>query len=208
MKFGGEILEYHLKTPLSDEDVRKLKIGDIVYLSGVIVTARDAAHNRALSILNTGKQLPIDLRGLAVYHCGPVVDKRDGEWVIVVAGPTTSTRMDALEYDFIEKTGVKMIIGKGGMGSRTVEACRKFGAVYTIFTGGAAVLAAKSMKRVLDVHWLDLGIPEALWVIEVHEFGPLMVTIDSHGNNFYDSIYSEVYKRLREEVYPKIGFKI
>jgi len=201
------ILEYYLNTPISDEDIRKLKVGDIVYLSGIIVTARDAAHNRALSILNSGKQLPIDLRGLAVYHCGPVVDKRNGEWVIVVAGPTTSTRMDALEYDFIEKTGVKMVIGKGGMGNRTVEACKKFGAVYTIFTGGAAVLAAKGMKRVLDVHWLDLGVPEALWVIEVDKFGPLMVTIDSHGNNFYDSINKEVYRRLREEIYPKIGVK-
>ncbi|MEM2015683.1 MAG: FumA C-terminus/TtdB family hydratase beta subunit [Candidatus Methanomethylicia archaeon] len=201
------ILEYYLNTPISDEDIRKLKVGDIVYLSGIIVTARDAAHNRALSILNSGKQLPIDLRGLAVYHCGPVVDKRNGEWVIVVAGPTTSTRMDSLEYDFIEKTGVKMVIGKGGMGNRTVEACKKFGAVYTIFTGGAAVLAAKGMKRVLDVHWLDLGVPEALWVIEVDKFGPLMVTIDSHGNNFYDSINKEVYRRLREEIYPKIGVK-
>ncbi|MEM0084586.1 MAG: FumA C-terminus/TtdB family hydratase beta subunit [Candidatus Methanomethylicia archaeon] len=201
------MLEYYLNTPISDEDIRKLKVGDIVYLSGIIVTARDAAHNRALSILNSGKQLPIDLRGLAVYHCGPVVDKRNGEWVIVVAGPTTSTRMDALEYDFIEKTGVKMVIGKGGMGNRTVEACKKFGAVYTIFTGGAAVLAAKGMKRVLDVHWLDLGVPEALWVIEVDKFGPLMVTIDSHGNNFYDSINKEVYRRLREEIYPKIGVK-
>ncbi len=200
-------MEYYLNTPISDEDIRKLKVGDIVYLSGIIVTARDAAHNRALSILNSGKQLPIDLRGLAVYHCGPVVDKRNGEWVIVVAGPTTSTRMDALEYDFIEKTGVKMVIGKGGMGNRTVEACKKFGAVYTIFTGGAAVLAAKGMKRVLDVHWLDLGVPEALWVIEVDKFGPLMVTIDSHGNNFYDSINKEVYRRLREEIYPKIGVK-
>lgn len=200
-------MEYYLNTPISDEDIRKLKVGDIVYLSGIIVTARDAAHNRALSILNSGKQLPIDLRGLAVYHCGPVVDKRNGEWVIVVAGPTTSTRMDSLEYDFIEKTGVKMVIGKGGMGNRTVEACKKFGAVYTIFTGGAAVLAAKGMKRVLDVHWLDLGVPEALWVIEVDKFGPLMVTIDSHGNNFYDSINKEVYRRLREEIYPKIGVK-
>jgi len=194
-----------LKTPLSEEDIRKLKVGDVVYLSGIVVTARDAAHSRALSILRSGGSLPIDLKGLAIYHCGPVVDKKDDKWVVVVAGPTTSTRMDPLEYEFIEKTGAKMIIGKGGMGARTVEACKKFGAVYTIFTGGAAVLAAKGMKRVLEVHWLDLGIPEALWVIEVENFGPLMVTIDSHGNNFYDSINREVYRRLREEIYPKIG---
>lgn len=194
-----------MKTPLSEEDIRKLKVGDVVYLSGIVVTARDAAHSRALSILRSGGSLPIDLKGLAIYHCGPVVDKKDDKWVVVVAGPTTSTRMDPLEYEFIEKTGAKMIIGKGGMGARTVEACKKFGAVYTIFTGGAAVLAAKGMKRVLEVHWLDLGIPEALWVIEVENFGPLMVTIDSHGNNFYDSINREVYRRLREEIYPKIG---
>ncbi|MCS7096875.1 MAG: FumA C-terminus/TtdB family hydratase beta subunit [Candidatus Methanomethylicia archaeon] len=201
------MLEYRLKTPLNENVIRSLNIGDIVYLSGIIVTARDAAHSRALSILNSGGKLPIDLNGLAIYHCGPVVDKKGDEWIMVAAGPTTSARMDALEYDFIEKTGIRMVIGKGGMGSRTVEACRKFGAVYTIFTGGAAVLAVKGMKKVLGVHWLDLGIPEALWVIEVEDFGPLMVVIDSHGNNFYDSINNEVYRRLKEEIYPKIGVK-
>ncbi|MEM2136840.1 MAG: FumA C-terminus/TtdB family hydratase beta subunit [Candidatus Methanomethylicia archaeon] len=200
-------MEYHLKTPLSEGDVRKLRVGDIVYLSGVMVTARDSAHSRALSILSSGGSLPLDLRGLAIYHCGPVVDRRGDEWIIVAAGPTTSTRMDALEYDFIEKTGARMIIGKGGMGPRTAEACKRFGAVYTIFTGGAAILAIKGMKRVIDVHWLDLGIPEALWVIEIDNFGPLMVTIDSTGEDFYATVNREVQRRLREDIYPRIGVK-
>ena len=200
------LTEYHLKTPISESEVRKLRVGDIVYLSGIIVTARDSGHSRALALLERGESLPVDLRGLAVYHCGPVVRKRDGEWEIVAAGPTTSARLEAYEADFIEKTGVRMVIGKGGMGSRTAEACKKFGAVYAIFTGGAAVLASRAMKRVVDVKWLDLGVPEAMWVIEVEEFGPLMVTIDSTGENFYEKMRGEIERRLREVVYPKIGF--
>jgi len=200
------LAEYHLKTPISESEIRKLRVGDIVYLSGIIVTARDAGHSRALSLLAKGESLPIDLSGLAVYHCGPVVRKKDGEWEIVAAGPTTSARMEAYEAEFIEKTGVRMIIGKGGMGSRTAEACKKYGAVYAIFTGGAAVLASRAMKRVVDVKWLDLGVPEAMWIIEVEEFGPLMIAIDSTGENFYEKMRTEIDRRLKEEVYPKIGF--
>ncbi len=197
--------EYYLKTPLSEEDVRKLRVGDIVYLSGLIVTARDAAHSRALELLNKGEKLPIDLKGLAVYHCGPVVQKKDDKWIIVAAGPTTSARMETYEAEFIEKTGVRMIIGKGGMGSKTAEACKKFGAVYAMFTGGAAVLASGAMKEVVGVEWLDLGVPEALWIIKVENFGPLMITIDSTGENFYEKKAEEIKKRLKEIVYPKIG---
>lgn len=197
--------EYYLNTPISEEEVRRLRVGDVIYLSGVVITARDAAHARALELLRRGEKLPVDFSGLAVYHCGPVVRRIDDGWKIVAAGPTTSMRMEVYEAEFIEKTGVRVIIGKGGMGSKTAEACRKFGAVYAIFTGGAAALASRSMRRVVKVEWIDLGIPEALWVIEVDRFGPLMVAIDSNGENFYERVNMEIQRRLRELVYPKIG---
>ncbi len=187
--------EYRLRTPLSEEDVRKLRVGDIVYLSGIIYTARDAAHKRILEYLKEGKTLPFDLKDGAIFHCGPVAIKRDDKWAIVAAGPTTSTRMEMYEYDVIEKLGVRMIIGKGGMGSRTAEACKKYGAVYVTFTGGAGVLAAQSIKRVLEVYWLDLGIPEAVWVFEVEDFGPLVVAIDSTGRNLTEEVVREAIAR-------------
>jgi fumarate hydratase subunit beta len=190
--------EYKLKTPLSEEDVRKLRAGDIVYLTGVIYTARDAAHRRIMEYLKEGKPLPFDLRNGAIYHCGPVVAKKDGQWIVVAGGPTTSTRMELYEYDVIEKLGVRMVIGKGGMGKKTAEACVKYGAVYVTYTGGAAVLAAQSIKRVIDVHWLDLGIPEAVWVLEVENFGPLVVAIDSIGRNLIEEVVEKSVKKKEE----------
>ncbi|MCC6046106.1 MAG: FumA C-terminus/TtdB family hydratase beta subunit [Ignisphaera sp.] len=190
--------EYKLKTPLSEEDVRKLRAGDIVYLTGVIYTARDAAHRRIMEYLKAGKPLPFDLRNGAIYHCGPVVAKKDGQWIVVAGGPTTSTRMELYEYDVIEKLGVRMVIGKGGMGKKTAEACVKYGAVYVTYTGGAAVLAAQSIKRVIDVHWLDLGIPEAVWVLEVENFGPLVVAIDSTGRNLIEEVVEKSVKKKEE----------
>ena len=191
-------MEYILKTPLSEDDVRKLVIGDIVYLTGIVVTARDQAHKRILELLRNNQKPPIDLTGLAIYHCGPVVRKENGEWRVIAAGPTTSTRMEHLEPDFIKKTGVRMIIGKGGMGENTAHACREYGAVYTVFTGGAALVAAKAIKRVREVYWLDLGIPEALWVFEVEKFGPLVVTIDSRGQNLYEDVMERARRKYEE----------
>lgn len=187
--------------------MRKLRVGDIVYLSGVVVSARDAAHKKILGLLEKGEKLPIDLRGLALYHVGPVARrKEDGSWEVIAAGPTTSARMEAVEADFIAKTGIRMIIGKGGMGKRTAEACKRYGAVYAVFTGGAAVLAAKAIKKVIDVYWLDeLGMAEAMWVFEVEDFGPLVVTIDSTGRNFYEERMAEVRRRLEEEILPSLG---
>jgi tartrate/fumarate subfamily iron-sulfur-dependent hydro-lyase beta chain len=191
---------YKLKTPLTDEDVEKLNIGDIVYVSGIVVTARDEAHKKILETIEKGEKLPIDLKGLVLYHCGPVARKRpDGTWEIVAAGPTTSMRMESVEAEFIEKTGVKMIVGKGGMGERTTEAMKKYKAVYAVFTGGAGALAAEAIKRVKDVYWLEeLGIPEAVWVFEVENFGPLVVTIDTKGRNFYQERKEVVMKKAEE----------
>jgi len=126
------------------------------------------------------------------------VKQPDGSWKIIAAGPTTSMRMESVEPEFIERTGVKMIIGKGGMGPRTAEAMRKFKAVYAVFTGGAGALAAEAIKSVKAVHWLDkLGMAEAMWVFEVEEFGPLTITIDSTGANYYEMRLREVAENAR-----------
>ena len=193
------VAEYRLRTPLSDEDVERLRVGDIVYVSGIVVTARDEAHKKVLETIEKGERLPIDLRGLVLYHCGPVARKRpDGTWEIRAAGPTTSMRMESVEAEFIEKTGIKMVVGKGGMGEKTAEAMKKYKAVYAVFTGGAGALAANAIKRVVDVYWLDeLGIPEALWVFEVEDFGPLTITIDTTGRNYYAERMNEVMKNAQ-----------
>jgi len=198
--------EYHLTTPISEEQVRRLKTGGILFISGTVLSSRDAGHRRALEYLKEGKPLPVSFSGMALYHVGPVVKKEGDKWKIVSAGPTTSARLEMYEAEFIEKTGVRVIIGKGGMGSKTAEACKKFGAVYTIFTGGAGALAAKAVEEVEKVEWLDLGVPEALWVMRVKEFGPLTVVIDSNGENFYDNIKKQVEINLRK-AYSIIGLK-
>ena len=196
MKVAGR----RLRTPLSEEDVRSLRVGDVVYLSGTVVTLRDLGHRRALEILERGGRLPLDLRSLAVFHAGPVVRERRGAFEMVSIGPTTSMRMEPVEARFIELTGVRMVIGKGGMGRRTAEACRRFGAVYVELVGGTASLITRSVKRVREVHWLDLGVPEAMWVLEVEEMGPAIVSIDAHGRNIHD----EVMERARR-VLEKLG---
>ena len=183
---------YKLNTPVSEDEVRKLGVNDTVYLTGTIVTARDAAHRRALEFHKEGKQLPVNLEGLAVFHCGPIVKKADGSWKMVAAGPTTSIRMDLFEDEFIKNFKVRIVVGKGGMGKKTVDAMKRYGAVYGAFTGGAAVLAAKAIKQVKGVEWSDLGMPEAMWILEVEDFGPLTVAIDAHGNNLFETIQTKV----------------
>jgi len=178
-------VNYKLTTPISEEDVRKLKVGDVIYLSGTVVSCRDLGHKRALEYLKRGKKLPLDLTGLALYHVGPIAKRERGKWVIVSAGPTTSARMEAYEAELIERTGLRLIIGKGGMGAKTTEACKRFGAAYAIFPGGAGALAARFIEKVEKVEWMDLGMPEAMWILKVRNFGPLMIAIDSHGRNFY-----------------------
>ena len=198
---------YHLKTPISEEEIRKLKVNDVLYITGTIVTARDQAHKRALEYFKQGKPLPINLEGLAVFHCGPVVSKEGEKWVAVAAGPTTSTRMDIFEDEFIKNFKVRVVIGKGGMGKRTTDAMAKYGALYGAFTGGAAILAAKAIKNVRGVEWLDLGTPEALWIFKVEDFGPLTVAIDSHGNNLFMDVAKAVEEN-RKKIYEKLGLQL
>ncbi|MEM1681889.1 MAG: FumA C-terminus/TtdB family hydratase beta subunit, partial [Sulfolobales archaeon] len=171
--------------PTSEEEVLSLKVGEVIYVTGLLVTARDAVHAR---FLVEGVPLPLNLRGLAILHAGPVMVKSGSKWVCRSIGPTTSMRMEYYEYEFIEKTGVKVVIGKGGMGSKTAEACKKFKAVYAVFPGGCGALGAEAVEEVVGVEWLDLGIPEALWILKVNELGPLVVTIDAYGNNLTELV--------------------
>lgn len=193
-----------LKTPISEADVRRLKANDMLYVSGTMVTARDQAHRRALEFAEKGLPLPVSLEGLAVFHCGPVMRKEDNRWVVVAAGPTTSMRMEAVEPEFIRRFKPRVIIGKGGMGEKTAQAMTEHGAVYGAFTGGAAVLAANAVKRVKDVAWLDLGIPEAMWVFEVEDFGPLVVAIDSHGHSLFRDVAAKS-EQNRKRAYRRLG---
>jgi len=200
------LVEYHFTTPIGEE-TRKLRIGDVLFLTGTIVTARDAGHRRALELLNRGEKLPLDLRGLAVYHMGPIVKKVGDDWKVYSAGPTTSTRLESYEAEFLEKTGARVIVGKGGMGAKTAEACKKLGTAYAIYTGGAGALAAKSIKRVKGVEWLDLGTPEAMWILEVEDFGPLTVIIDPEGRNHYEELRAKNRPNLTE-AYKMMGVPV
>ena len=198
--------KYKLTTPLSEADVRKLRVGDVAYLTGTILTARDQAHKRALEFRSREKKSPIEMEGLAVYHCGPIVRKAGKRWEMVAAGPTTSTRMDALQPDFIKEFKIRAVIGKGGMGMRTIGAMKEEGCVYLAYTGGAAVLAAEGIREIKTVHWYDLGMSEAIWVLEVEDFGPLVVAIDAHGNSLFEDVRKRTEKNVAE-VYAKMGVK-
>ena len=175
-------MEYHFSLPVSSEDVKKLHTGDIIYVSGRIFTARDEAHHLMLEKNN----VPFDPSDMALFHCGPLMKKTGDKWEVVSAGPTTSSRMELFEDKFLEKYNVKIIIGKGGMGKNTQKALQKYISIYASYTGGAGALAADKVEEVEDVYWLDkLGMPEAVWIFRVKEFGPLVVAMDSHGKSIY-----------------------
>jgi L(+)-tartrate dehydratase beta subunit len=195
-----------LKTPIQREDIEPLTVGDIVFLDGHLITCRDMAHRR---LIDMGMKLPVDLKSSAILHAGPIV-ARDGDgWKIVSIGPTTSMRMEVHEREFIKKTGVKLIVGKGGMGPATVSGCAESKAIHAVFPGGCAVLAASRVAEIERVEWLDLGMPEALWVMRVREFGPLIISIDTHGNNLFDknvAIYNERKIPIIERISRQVRF--
>jgi len=161
--------------PLTSEDVKKLKFGDIVLLSGTIYTGRDSLH---YAVVKENLELPINISGSAVYHCGPIMKQNEnGEWTAISAGPTTSIREEPYQADFIEKTGIKAVIGKGNMGEKTLAALRKNNAVYLHAIGGAATIYAKSITKVSSVHFLEkFGMPEAMWELEINDF-PVRVSM-------------------------------
>ncbi len=185
-------MEYHENTPI--KDARKYNVGDVIYVTGEVILARDEAHKK---LLEEGS--PVDLKGSVIYHCGPVVKKVNNEWKVFAAGPTTSIRMEIFEDEFIEKFHPAIIVGKGGMGERTLKALKEYGAVYASYTGGCGALAAERMKSVKNVYYLEeLGIPEAVWIFRVEEFGPLVVSMDSHGKSLYDNVDEKAKKNLNE----------
>ena len=198
-----------LNTPVSDEDLKDIKIGDVIYLNGHINTCRDVAHRRLIEL---GRELPVDLKGGAIFHAGPIVRKIEGtddKYEMISIGPTTSMRMEKFEKEFIEQTGVKIIVGKGGMGVNTEAGCRENKALHCVFPAGCAVVAATCVEEIEAVHWLDLGMPEALWVSRVKEFGPLIVSIDAEGNNIFEQNKVEFNKRKEaaiQSLYPKVKF--
>ncbi|RSP23137.1 L(+)-tartrate dehydratase subunit beta [Acinetobacter baumannii] len=170
-----------LTTPIKDEDLLDLKVGDVVYLTGRLVTCRDVAHRR---LIEQGRELPVNLEGGAIFHAGPIVRKKgENDFEMVSIGPTTSMRMEKFEREFIKQTGVKLIVGKGGMGPETAAGCQENIAVHAIFPGGCAVLAATLVEEIEGAEWQDLGMPETLWINCVREFGPLIISIDTKGNN-------------------------
>jgi fumarate hydratase subunit beta len=178
-----------LKLPVSPDEIRKLKAGDEVAITGVMITGRDTAHKYLVE--TDGKDVKDLLRNSMIYHCGPVVKKEGGKYSFVAAGPTTSIREEPYEADVIEKYGVRGVIGKGGMGPKTLAACGEFGSVYLSAVGGLATILARSVVEVMDVHKLEeWGAPEAMWVIRVEDF-PAVVTMDSHGKSIHDEIAAQ-----------------
>lgn len=198
----------NVTVPLSDEVIRSLRLGDSVALSGVIVTARDAAHKWLVETFIRQSRAPQEddmdtlatlqplLQGGVIYHCGPVVAGLETkEYRFVAAGPTTSIREEPYQAEVIHHFHVKGVIGKGGMGAKTLQACREEPAVYFHAIGGAATLIAQTVKRVLGVYKLEFGVPEALWVIDVEDL-PLVVTMDAHGNSLHEQIERESERAL------------
>ena len=188
-----------MNTPLTEAIVRKLKVGDAVEITGVVFTGRDAVHK----YLAKGGELPasVSLQNGIIYHCGPVVVKDDaGQWQVKAAGPTTSIREEPYQGDIIRKFGVRAVIGKGGMGDRTLAACKEFGAVYLHAIGGAAQVLAEHITAVRNVYFLEkFGSPEAIWELAVVQF-PAVVTMDAQGRSLHQEIFArsqaELAKRL------------
>jgi L(+)-tartrate dehydratase beta subunit len=196
-----------LTTPIKDEDLESLNIGDVVYLTGRLVTCRDVAHRR---LIEQGRELPVNLEGGAIFHAGPIVRKKeDGGFEMVSIGPTTSMRMEKFEREFIEQTGVKLIVGKGGMGPETAAACKENKAVHAIFPGGCAVLAATQVEKIEGAEWQDLGMPETLWINRVKELGPLIISINTKGNNLIQQnkvAFNEKKKPILERINKQLSF--
>ena len=180
MKDGKKILT----TPISAEDLADIKAGDIIYLNGSMTTCRDVAHRR---LVEEGR--------------GPIIRPLENDkFEMVSVGPTTSMRMEKFEYEFVKETGVRVIIGKGGMKENTERACKEFGAIHCVFPAGNAVVAATEVEEIVAAEWRDLGMPETLWNCRVKEFGPLIVSIDIKGNNLFEKNKIEFNKRKDEQI--------
>ncbi|MDG6229082.1 MAG: FumA C-terminus/TtdB family hydratase beta subunit [Candidatus Thermoplasmatota archaeon] len=175
---------HHFHIPNDIALVEQLSAGDVFYISGTVFTARDEAHRVLLDL--PIEEIPFSISEMALYHCGPLMKESRNGWLVISAGPTTSSRMEIFEERFIEKFNTRLIIGKGDMGEGTRRTLKQIKGVYAVYTGGAGALAADQIKKVVDVFWLDdLGMAEAVWIFEVEKFGPLVVGMDSKGASFF-----------------------
>lgn len=189
----GEVREFVLEAPITEEQIRQLKVGDIVTINGMMYTGRDAIHHYLMD-----HDAPVDLNGQIIYHCGPVMLKdENGEWQVKAAGPTTSIREEPYQGDIIKKFGIRAVIGKGGMGEKTLKALQEHGAVYLNAIGGAAQYYADCIKKVEGVDLLEFGIPEAMWHLRVEGFKAI-VTMDSHGNSLHKDVEKSSLEKLAQ----------
>ena len=194
-----------LISPVSTEVLKVIKVGDIVYLDGSMTTCRDVAHRR---LVEEGRELPVDVRNNAIFHAGPIIRPLENDkFEMVSVGPTTSMRMEKFEYEFVKQTGVKVIIGKGGMKENTERACKEFSAIHCVFPAGNAVVAATEVEEIVRAEWRDLGMPETLWNCRVKEFGPLIVSIDTEGNNMFEK-NKVTFNKRKDAVYEKISKQV
>ena len=198
---------YHLTTPISDDDIKDIRIGDIVYLNGSLTTCRDVAHRR---LVEEHRPLPVDVRNKAILHAGPIIKANDdGTYEMVAVGPTTSMRMEKFEEEFVKQTGVKLIVGKGGMDPGTQRACKKYKALHLVYPAGNAVYAALKVQKIGDAQWKDLGMPETLWSCEVKDYGPLIVSIDTNGDNLFEKnkvIFNERKEKEIKRIQKQVSF--
>nr|WP_243733593.1 FumA C-terminus/TtdB family hydratase beta subunit [Bacteriovorax stolpii] len=182
-----------LEYPFSHEAVRELKVGDMVLITGKLFTGRDAVHKR----LHEGVKPPVDLNNQIIYHCGPVILEKDGKYKVTAAGPTTSIREEPYQAEVMKDYGIVGVIGKGGMGPKTLAGCKEYGCVYFHAVGGAAQVLAEKIDSVDNVYWKDLGSPEAIWELSVTEF-PVVVTMDAHGNSLHADVEARSNDALKK----------
>nr|WP_246596251.1 fumarate hydratase [Bacillus alkalicola] len=188
-----EAREVVLQAPITEEQIRELKVGDVVVINGDMHTGRDAIHHHLME-----HDAPIDLNGQVIYHCGPVMLKdAEGEWHVKAAGPTTSIREEPYQGDIMKKFGIRAVIGKGGMGPKTLKALEEHGGVYLNAIGGAAQYYADCIKKVEGVDLMEFGIPEAMWHLKVEGFRAI-VTMDSHGNSLHKDVDKTSFERLQQ----------
>ncbi|MBZ3935570.1 FumA C-terminus/TtdB family hydratase beta subunit [Methanimicrococcus blatticola] len=189
---------HYLKTPLFETDISEINAGDVVYISGTIYTARDEAHLRILEYDEESKSLPFDLEGAAIYHCGPVMEKKEDGWKAVAAGPTTSDRMTKMTPAVLKNHGIRVLIGKGGM-EGLAETMSRQKCIYLSYTGGCAALAVDMIQKVNGVAWEDLGMPEAVWELQVEKFGPLIAGIDTKGNDLFKDVKEKAIASFQKQ---------
>lgn len=190
-----------INLPLSKKDVMGLNAGDVVLINGMVVTGRDKIHKFLFYERPSKKDIPFNLSGTIIYHCGPIVKKSDSGYKIIASGPTTSIRVETYEHRIISSYGIRGVMGKGGMCERTLDAMKKNGCVYFHTIGGAAAYLADRVKRVIDVWKLEeFGVPEAMWLLEVENF-PAIVTMDAYGRSLHSDIAMKSGSELKKLIW-------